>query len=1228
MKSKFFAVVISFLFLAAAIGQADSIQARVILIGDAGAFLSGTKTVDAGATGGKHPVITAVKKQMKLDKKTVIVYLGDNLYKEGLPDDQTLGYQQAKAVLDTQISINSGTGARVIFIPGNHDWNNGGPHGWEAILREQEYIDRLANSSVQFFPKGGCPGPVEIPVSDDVTLVVMDTQWWLHESDKPGVESDCEYKTKDEVLVQLEDILQKNSRKLVIFACHHPFKSYGIHGGNFNLKQHIFPFTEMNPRLYIPLPIIGSIYPITRGIFGTIQDLPHPQYQNMVNEITKVLKGHPNVIHVSGHEHSLQLIQDSGRNYIVSGSACKTTRVNNGRKALYAEKVLGFATLEVSKNKNVDFSIYAVDHDSAVVYKRYDSTLMNFAGIPDNSADTVAKATVVAVEPFKDSVVVAPNIQFAEAGWVKRLFLGDNYRKEWATPVKLKVFDISKERGGFKIKSLGGGKQTKSLTVTDKDGIDWVIRTVNKDPAKAIPENFHNSIAESVAQDFISGSYPYAPLMVPPLAEKLKLDVPRPKLYYIPDDPAFGIYRHVFANQVVTMERKDPSRDNTDTKSSFKVFDKLLEDNDHRVDQMAVLRARLLDIVIGDWDRHLDQWKFGVADTGKGKLYYPIPRDRDQAFYYSDGLLIKIVSRSLLPFFKGLREDIPKISWLNWSARDFDRLFLNDLDWADWEKTISEFQAVITDQVLDQMVAQLPQEVRPITGPEFLQKLKSRRDILMTRGKDYYDFISEQVNVLGSNQQEYFKITEAGKGFRIKVFKRTKQSDSASLMYDRMFTPNETDEVHLYGFNGNDIFDVDEGVHSKVRLRIIGGKGHDTFDVRGRLRNFIYDVSYDTNHVANERRSKVYIDEDPRRNHYSISGFEYNVNKFPSINLGFNVDDLLMVGIGFQRKVHGFRKDPYSSFQRLTTLYAVNRKAYKVRYVGEFNEVIGKTDILIDGQVVEPVLNNFFGLGNETQFVKDRDFYRVRYNFASGEVLFRKRMNRVLSFTLGPSLFNYWNREDNNKTRILERPSLIGLDSASVYSRKTYLGGKAGMLIDFIDNSFLPTRGIYWNTEFVSYGGLNGGAEPLMRVLTDMTVYGSMSIPAKVVAVLKAGGGHIFNKDFEYFQALNLGQNNFLRGFRKNRFSGRSLAYGSLEMRFRLFGSKSYLFPGDIGIIGFTDVGRVWMPNEDSKKWHTSYGTGLYYTPFNLVIVSGTVAFSKEETLFNFSVGTRINLTF
>ena len=144
-----------------------------------------------------------------------------------------------------------------------------------------------------------------------------------------------------------------------------------------------------------------------------------------------------------------------------------------------------------------------------------------------------------------------------------------------------------------------------------------------------------------------------------------------------------------------------------------------------------------------------------------------------------------------------------------------------------------------------------------------------------------------------------------------------------------------------------------------------------------------------------------------------------------------------------------------------------------------------------------------------------------------------------------------------------------------------------------------------------------------------MTVYASLSDPAKIIAVLGLGGGHIFNKEFDFFQAMSLGAgNNNLHGFRKNRYLGRSVAYASLELRLKVGEIKSYLIPGPFGITGFYDIGRVWMTNQPSRTWHSAYGGGIYFIPFNLFVVSFTAGFTPQEKLLNFNLGSRINVTF
>ncbi|NCI45897.1 BamA/TamA family outer membrane protein [Sediminibacterium sp. WSJ-3] len=1197
--------------------QKDSVQARIVLIGDAGSLKNG-----------RHPVVSAVRNRIKLDSITTVLYLGDNLYTYGLPDDAYSHYTMAATILDSQTHIVANTPARAYFLPGNHDWDHEGPDGWNAVMREQNYIDAHGGNNVQFYPKDGCPGPEEVSLSNDVVLIMMDSQWWLHLYDKPGIESDCPYKTKEEVLSQLDEIVTKNARKLIVFACHHPFKSDGIHGGYFTLKQHIFPLTDASPKMYVPMPLIGSIYPITRGIFGTAQDLKHPAYQNMIRDINKVLKAHPNVIYAAGHEHNLQLIQDSSYTYITSGAGTNKTRVSKSKHQLYGSEENGFATMEIMKDKNVKVAFYEVKDEE--VNKTFEKTVWNFAKLPriDSGVHT---ATVTPIEvPFEDSVLVQASEKYGNASPLKRFIFGNNYREEWSTKVKLKVFNLRKEKGGLRVTGVGGGKQTASLRMRDKNGKEWSLRSIDKNPEKAMPEFLRGSVAQDIVSDMISASHPYGALAVPDLAKALGVPVASPQFFFVPDDPAFGVYRSRVANTVCMLEDRDPVP-GADTKSTQKVMSKVLEDNDNRIDQPLMLRARLLDMLIGDWDRHFDQWKWATRDTGKGKVYYPVPRDRDQVFFGSDGRLIKTIASTLFPYLKGFSADIRDVNWFNWEERDIDRFFLNRLDRQRWVNIIDSFQHTMTDSLLAVAVNRMPPEIVAIDGAEILTKLKGRRDQMMEKGLEYYRFLSKTVTVLGTNDNEYFKVTTVDDTLQVSVYKRDKKTQKLeSVMYERKFDPRDTKEILMYGLNSDDYFDVDEKADSRIRLRLIGGKGSDTFNVKGNIRNYLYDMTTSENYVAENNRSRVRTSSDPHVNDYTPVNFKYNLSHFPQFNFGFNAEDKFLVGLGFSRRTFGFRKEPFATEQKFSTLYAFNSGAYQIKYQGQFNQAIGKLDIVARASLLNPALDNFFGFGNETPYDQKKgiDFYRVRYKYLEGQLFLRKRFNPVLQVLAGPVVNHYWDRYENNQGKIMGTPSALGLDSNLIYTRKTYAGGKLAIIINNLDNVLLPTRGINWVTQFEATGALTKAAKPFTALTSDMTVHAALSEPAKLVTILRVGGGHIFSKNYEYFQGLTLGANNYLRGYRKDRFTGSSLFYSGLEVRVKLFESKSYVFPGAVGLIAFNELGRVWQEGEDSRKWHYSYGGGMYYAAYNYVLLSATIGLSGEDNLFNFSIGTKFNLTF
>ena len=251
-----------------------------------------------------------------------------------------------------------------------------------------------------------------------------------------------------------------------------------------------------------------------------------------------------------------------------------------------------------------------------------------------------------------DSVKLPANADYDKAGHLKRTMFGEHYRKEWACPVDFPVLDLDTEAGGLTAEKLGGGFQTKSLRLKGVGGKEYVLRSVNKDPSKALPPEFAGTIASDLLQDQISSSNPYAALAVAQLAESAGIFHTKPRLVYVPASTRLGEFEKEFAYTVCLFEER-PSGDkanpgfgySANIVNSEKLFQKLSSDPDHRVDQHAFLKARLFDMLIGDWDRHEGQWLWAAFPHDGLTYYKPIPRDRDQAFSKLDGVIPSIASR-------------------------------------------------------------------------------------------------------------------------------------------------------------------------------------------------------------------------------------------------------------------------------------------------------------------------------------------------------------------------------------------------------------------------------------------------------------------------------------------------------------------------------------------------------------------------------------------------------
>ena len=246
------------------------------------------------------------------------------------------------------------------------------------------------------------------------------------------------------------------------------------------------------------------------------------------------------------------------------------------------------------------------------------------------------------------------------------------------------------------------------------------------------------------------------------------------------------------------------------------------------------------------------------------------------------------------------------------------------------------------------------------------------------------------------------------------------------------------------------------------------------------------------------------------------------------------------------------------------------------------------------------------------------DYYRNRFDFLSLDVKLKKAIAKNFAFEAGITGSYYTSDIENNDERFFSDFNASNPDE-NVFDDNIYAGVQAGLVYDTREIGFIPKKGLFWETSFQVQTRLDGTSRSYSKLSTEMVFYLNPGKGGLVIAN-RLGGGTTFG-DPLFFQRMLLGGLNNLRGFRTNRFAGRSSAYYNLDLRLKLFDFTSYLVPGTIGLVGFNDVGRVWEPGETSNTVHHGYGGGLYITPGEFILLQGSVGFSKESTMGYLSIG-------
>lgn len=1198
---------------------------EVYLIGDAG-----SATLDV-----QEPNLKLLQNKLEeSSERSAVVFLGDNIYTKGLPDSTHPERDFYEARIIEQMKTVKNFKGRVFIIPGNHDWDDGGKDGLKAVKRQEEFVEAYLNRGNTFLPDDGFPGPVDIELldddahpllRDDIRLIILDTQWWLHKYDKSyGDTGEYELVDGGDFLNEFEDILIKRQKDFLLVAAHHPLITKGPHGGYLPPSTHIRP------------PVIGTFYALYRRVFGLEQDVNHYKYNRMANNLRSLFAGNDHLIYASGHSHSLQYFREKGkretRHFVVTGAGTKDNYAASGRGSEFSYQGKGFTKVKYMGDGSVWLEAWAPIGDGA------EGELMYKTQMKGPYSDPVEKdpEELPNIDYSDSTIVMAANPSYDNKNWLFEAIAGSHNRKYWSVKSEFPYFDVSEIRGGLTPVRMGGKGQTNTLHLEDADGNEFVLRSLDKQAGKIWDENLKKTIALDVAQDQFSFINPYSAVVATKLSDAAEVYHTNPKIYYVPKDPLLGDYADQIGGELALFEEKydnDMSHSESVGRSEEVVAyrDMIREVNgdiDHRVDQEMMLRARLLDMFLGDWDRHSDQWRWATfePDDNQGKIYRPIPRDRDVALMVMNGLIPTLAKFGPYYQYQNFGDNYGNLIGLNDNSLDLTRRFTNQLTREQWMEITKNVQNSFTDSVIVAAVREYPDEVFKKYGSETIGHLKARRDKLIEVSETYFDMLNRVVSVPGSDKRERYEIDFIDdERTRVRVYKLSGKGKLRDKYFDRVFSDKETDEIRLFSMGDNDELHFRGKGSNSMLITVSGGSGNDvyTFEdlTKKTAKNIeVYDTETQNEYNNIPAKTHRHLTDDFTLNDYNYEkDFSFN-RSFPGYFFAYNSFDGVFIGGGPRIVRNGFRREPKVSHD-LRINYAPKTGASNLKYKGIWYRRAGEWDIRSNTEFLFPKsYQNFFGLGNETvELDLGNKYYRARlsrYTFRGS--LYRK-INQIFSLEFGNSLsITEVEGDDDDGPNVITQPG-IGV-SESTFEDQWFNTIFTEISLNDVDDMVNPKQGYKFSYSSDLNIGLVNTSQTFSTLKTQLSIFYPLRFSPQIVVANRVGGSHNIGP-FPFYESNSIGGTTNLRGFKGNRFAGRSTFYNNTEVRIELLDFYKYLLGGKLGVTGFFDIGRVWTDGETSSLLHKGYGGGVWFNAFDSVLLNSTIGISDEGTLIEIKAG-------
>ena len=814
----------------------------------------------------------------------------------------------------------------------------------------------------------------------------------------------------------------------------------------------------------------------------------------------------------------------------------------------------------------------------------------------------------------QESATVTAGARY-RAGPLHQALFGPEYRDAWTTPVRVEVLNPERFAGGLTVEQAGGGLSTESLRLKGRDGREYVFRSVEKNSARAVPEDLQGTFIQDIAQDQTAAKHPSAALIVPPLLRAAGVLHVEPRLFVMPNHPFLGEFREQFAGRLGQLEERPV--DDDDGGVSFMRAEEIdgtedflqeLEDEaDNRVNARSYLTARLVDMMMGDWDRHPDQWRWARFQRGPVEVWEPIPRDRDNAFAKHEGVIMGI-ARNFAPQLTLFQPELGDIYGLHFQASGLDRQLISSLGLAEWDSIAQFLRTRITDAVIDTAVRRLPPEYYAVDGPRIREALIARREQLPRAAREFYELLNREADVYGSDAAENVRVARAADGSVTVTITPTGEAAAAGPSFSRRFIPAETREVRLYLRGGDDVAQITGAGPGDILVRVIGGGGDDRMTdastTAGARRTVCYDDRGD-NRIETGREAKLdtYPYEPPVRR--SLVGNPPPPRDYGTATSLFTPtarwQSLVgpVIGVGPSRTRFGFRRHPYANFQHARILYAPLASGIGAEVVADFRRTNRPTFTTVLLRANNFETTRFHGFGNDTRDNgDDNDRYIVRHNFAAGEVLLNTRLAPGLMLAFGPEV-RYVDARTRDDLVLAE----FNPDGTSAYTQAGALGR---LVLNRRDTLAVTRSGVTGFAEARGFGWDDGA--PFARFRAQAATYIPVGTRGPSLA-FRAGGERALG-DFPFQEAAYLGGFSTVRGYDTQRFAGDAAVFGSAEVR-QPVGQVRLIARGRLGVLALADAGRVYVDGDSDGGWHTALGAGAFFETTGRVF---GVTYAQGET--------------